>query len=104
MLVDLQPKGLTGSRAVDSLEAAGLTCNKNMIPFDPQPAEIASGLRLSSNAGSARGFGTQEFIRIGQWIGRVLDALAPNPDDNSVCEQTVRAEVGAVCADFPIYR
>jgi glycine hydroxymethyltransferase len=104
MLVDLQPKGLTGSRAVDSLEAAGLTCNKNMIPFDPQPAEIASGLRLSSNAGSARGFGTQEFICIGQWIGRVLDALAPNPDDNSVCEQTVRAEVGALCADFPIYR
>jgi glycine hydroxymethyltransferase len=104
MLVDLRPKDLTGAQAVDSLEAAGLTCNKNLIPFDPQPAEIASGLRLSSNAGSARGFGEDEFRRIGHWIGRVLDGLAQNPADNSGIEETVRAEVSALCEKFPIYR
>jgi glycine hydroxymethyltransferase len=103
MLVDLQPKGLSGALAVNSLEAAGLTCNKNLIPFDPQPAEIASGLRLSSNAGSARGFGPEEFSQTGHWIGRVLDALVQHPDDNSVCEKTVRAEISALCKRFPIY-
>jgi glycine hydroxymethyltransferase len=103
MLVDLRPKGLMGAQAVVSLEAAGLTCNKNLIPFDPQPPEIASGLRLSSNAGTTRGFGPAEFERIGQWIAKVLDGLAANPRDNTAIETQVRAEVAALCQVFPIY-
>ena len=103
LMVDLRPKGLTGTEAVNSLERAGLTSNKNVIPFDPQPPEVASGLRLSSNAGTTRGFGTTEFTRVGEWIGRVLDGLAADRPDNGVVESQVRAEVAAMCRDFPLY-
>ena len=103
MLVDLTPKGLRGDRATDSLEAAGLTCNKNTIPFDPHPPEDPSGLRLSSNAGTTRGFGVEEFRQVGAWIGEVLDGLAANPADNGAIESRVRAEVSALCQRFPIY-
>lgn len=103
MLVDLTPKGLRGDRATDSLEAAGLTCNKNTIPFDPHPPEDPSGLRLSSNAGTTRGFGVEEFRQVGAWIGEVLDGLAANPADNGAIESRVRAEVSALCRRFPIY-
>ena len=103
LLVDLRPKGLTGSEAVDSLERAGLTCNKNVVPFDPQPPEVASGLRLSTNAGTTRGFGVGEFARVGEWIGRVLDGLASRPGDNGTVEQQVRTEVLAMCRDYPLY-
>lgn len=103
MLLDLRPKGLTGQISSESLEAAGLTCNKNVIPFDPEPPEVASGLRLSSNAGTARGFGTPEFRQIGGWICAVLDGLAANPRDNTAMESRVRAEVAQLCQGFPIY-
>ena len=102
MLVDLRPLGVTGDVAVDSLERAGLTCNKNLIPFDPQPPEIASGLRLSSNAGTTRGFGEEEFARIGEWIGRVL-RLGVEARKNTKLENEVRSEVGDLCKRFPIY-
>jgi glycine hydroxymethyltransferase len=104
MLVDLTPKGVQGQRASESLEAAGLNVNKNTIPFDPRPPEDPSGLRLSSNAGTARGFGADEFRQIGRWIGRVLDGLARRPHDNGAAEHAVRAEVAAMCRRFPIYR
>jgi glycine hydroxymethyltransferase len=103
MLVDLRAKGVAGQRASESLEAAGLTCNKNVIPFDPAPPEVASGVRLSSNAGTTRGFGVAEFRRIGDWIGAVLDGLAAHPEDNSAVERAIRAEVAALCRRFPIY-
>ncbi len=104
MLVDLTAKGVYGQRASESLEAAGLNVNKNTIPFDPRPAEDPSGLRLSSNAGTARGLGTAEFAQIGRWIGRVLDGLARRPNDNGAAEHEVRGEVAALCRRFPIYR
>ena len=103
MLVDLTTKNLTGDIAVESLERAGLTCNKNLIPFDPQPAEIASGLRLSTNAGTARGFGIDEFRQVGEWIDQTLTALAQNLHDNNAVERHIRAEISALCARFPIY-
>jgi glycine hydroxymethyltransferase len=103
MLVDLSPKGIGGQRASESLEAAGLTVNKNVIPNDRRPATDPSGLRLSSNAGTARGFGQAEFRRIGQWIGRVLDGLARQANDNAETERAVRAEVADLCRRFPIY-
>jgi len=103
MLVDLRPKGLTGQPASEALEAAGLTCNKNVIPFDPQPPEVASGLRLSTNAGTARGFGAHEFRQAGRWIARVLEGLAADPDDRQSLRPVVRQKVAALCRRFPIY-
>jgi glycine hydroxymethyltransferase len=72
MLTDLTERDLTGDIAAASLERAGLAVNKNQIPFDPRPAEAPSGLRLSSNAGTTRGFTESEFTSIGLWIDRVL--------------------------------
>lgn len=103
MLVDLRPQGLTGKEASASLEMAGLTCNKNTIPGDPQPPTITSGLRLSSAAGTTRGFGLGEFEHIGYWIADVLEALASNPDDNTTTVHSVRKQVSELCHRFPIY-
>lgn len=103
MLLDLRPQGLTGKTAVTSLEAAGLTCNKNAIPGDPQPPTVTSGVRLSAAAGTTRGFGQDEFQHIGHWIADVLDGLRENPQDNDVTERTVRARVEELCRRFPIY-
>lgn len=98
MLVDLAATGVTGDVAARALEKAGLAVNKNMIPFDPRPPEAPSGLRLSSNAGTTRGFGAQEFETIGDWIAGVIRA----PYDEQSITRT-RAEVLALCRAFPIY-
>jgi glycine hydroxymethyltransferase len=103
LLVDLRPKGLTGKAAEESLGRAGLTCNKNAIPFDPEKPTITSGVRLGSPAGTTRGFGLAEFRRVGELIGDVLDGLARNRDDNSVVEAVVRSKVVDLCRRFPIY-
>ena len=104
VLVDLRPKGLTGNITEVSLEHAGITCNKNGIPFDPQPPMVTSGVRLGTPAGTTRGFGNNEFVQIGHMIGNVLDGLAENPDDNSAVEARVRQEVRSLCRAFPIYK
>jgi glycine hydroxymethyltransferase len=103
VLVDLTPKGLTGKAAEHSMELAGMTCNKNGIPFDPLPPTKTSGVRLGSPAATTRGFGVAEFKQIGTMIADVLDALVQNPDDNSAAEQAARAKVLELCARFPIY-
>jgi glycine hydroxymethyltransferase len=103
MLVDLRPKGLTGKEAEASLERAGITCNKNGIPFDPEKPMITSGVRLGSPAATTRGFGVEEFNVVGDLIVEVLDGLAASNGDNSVVEARVRERVGALCAGFPIY-
>jgi len=103
MLVDLRPKKLTGKAAEASLERAGITCNKNGIPFDPEKPMVTSGIRLGSPAATSRGFGKEEFVLVGNLIGDVLDGLAANPDDNSAAEATVRAKVSELCKRFPIY-
>jgi glycine hydroxymethyltransferase len=102
MLVDLTPKGVTGAEAEVALERAGITTNKNGIPFDPLPPVQTSGLRVGSPAGTTRGFGPAEFRQIGTWIGEVLDGLKSG-DDNSAVEQKVRGEVLALTKRFPIY-
>ena len=104
LLVDLRPKGLTGDITEVSLEHAGITCNKNGIPFDPQPPMVTSGVRLGTPAGTTRGFGHEEFIQIGHLIGDVFDGLAANPSDNSKVEAEVREKVRALCQAFPIYQ
>ena len=103
MLVDLRPKGLTGKAAEASLERAGITCNKNAIPFDPEKPFVTSGVRLGTPAGTTRGFGAEEWRSIGGWIGEVLDGLKASIDDNSKAEASVRARVEDLCRRFPIY-
>lgn len=103
LLVDLRPKGLTGNIAEESLDRAGITCNKNGVPFDPEKPMVTSGIRLGTPAGTTRGFGTEEFIAIGEMITEVLDALANNRNDNSAAEKRVRARVQELCERFPIY-
>ena len=103
VLVDLRPKGLTGDITTDSLEAAGITCNKNGVPFDPEKPTVTSGVRLGTPAGTTRGFGETEFHQIGHLIGDVLDGLASSRNDNSDVEAQVRAKVLDLCKAFPIY-
>jgi glycine hydroxymethyltransferase len=103
VLVDLRPKALTGKAAEASLEAAGMTCNKNSIPFDPEKPTITSGVRLGVPAATTRGFGSIEFRQVGKMIVEVLDGLASGANDNSAVESKVREHVGQLCARFPIY-
>jgi glycine hydroxymethyltransferase len=103
MLVDLRPLGLTGRDAEKSLERAGITCNKNGIPFDPQKPTVTSGIRLGSSAATTRGLGREEFRAIGRWIVETLSGLARGPVDNGATEVRVREEVSELCARFPIY-
>jgi glycine hydroxymethyltransferase len=103
LLVDLRSLGLTGRDAEQALERAGITCNKNGIPFDPQKPTVTSGIRLGSPAATTRGFDRPEFIQIGRWIGEVLRALANRPGGDGAVEAQVRGEVMALCARFPIY-
>jgi len=104
MLVDLRPKGLKGNDTELSLERAGMTCNKNAIPFDPEKPAVTSGIRLGSPAATTRGFGTEDFRQIGEMIGDVLEGLAAHPADNGSAEQDARAKVEALCKKFPIYQ
>lgn len=104
MLVDLRPKGLKGNKTEESLERAGITCNKNGIPFDTEKPMVTSGIRLGTPAGTSRGFGIKEFTQIGHWIGDVLDGLAANGEDNSRVEQEVLAKVQDLCKKFPLYQ
>ena len=103
MLVDLRPLGLTGRDAEISLERAGITCNKNGIPFDPHKPTVTSGIRLGSPAATTRGFGPDEFHTVGRYIVEVLRALAQGPADNGAIEARVREQVRDLCVRFPIY-
>ena len=102
VLVDLRPKGLTGKAAEAALDAAGITCNKNAIPFDPEKPFVTSGIRLGSAALTTRGFGPEDFEQVATLIGRILDAAASGEVPAAVTE-SVRREVSGLCARFPIY-
>ena len=103
-LVDLRPLGVTGKDADEALERAGITCNKNGIPFDPLPPLKTSGIRIGTPAGTTRGFGPNEFMQIGDMIADVLEGLR---DKGETGDQTVEADVKkrveALCDRFPIY-
>jgi glycine hydroxymethyltransferase len=104
MLVDLRPKKLTGKVAEAGLEQAGITCNKNGIPFDPEKPTITSGVRLGSPAATTRGFGKDEFRSVGAMIGDALDGLAQSPEQGTKVAALVRRRVTELCDRFPIYR
>ncbi len=103
LLVDLRPKGLTGDVAEDCLERAGITCNKNGIPFDPEKPTVTSGVRLGGPAATSRGFGKAEFKYVGELIIETLNGLSAAPDDNAAIEASVRGRVKDLCERFPIY-
>src|SRR5213595_3720097 len=104
-LVDLRPLGLTGKDADESLEHAGITCNKNGVPFDPLPPVQTSGIRVGSPAGTTRGFGEREFRDIADMVADVLDGLvASGSENNDATERAVNERVRELCARFPIYQ
>ena len=103
MLVDLRPYKVTGKDAETSLCRANITCNKNGIPFDTAKPTITSGIRLGSQAATTRGFGLNEFKKVGELITKVIQGLSKNADDNSKAETEVRNEVLKLCSNFPIY-
>jgi glycine hydroxymethyltransferase len=98
MLVDVFSKGLTGKVAEAALGKAGITVNKNAIPFDRNPPMVASGVRVGTPAVTSRGMGEPEMDTIAELIARALGA----PDDDGVLA-AVRAEVEALCRRFPLY-
>ena len=103
-LIDLTPLGVTGRDADEALERAGITCNKNGIPFDPLPPVKTSGIRVGTPAGTTRGFGPAEFREIGNMVADVLDGLARcGEQGDAQVEQNVRQRVEALCDRFPIY-
>jgi len=98
MLVDVFSKKITGKDAEKALERAGITVNKNAIPFDVNPPMTASGIRVGTPAVSTRGMKEPEMKRIGHWIAEVLNHL---PDES--VQRRVRAEVEKLTEQFPLY-
>jgi glycine hydroxymethyltransferase len=97
MLIDLSSKGLTGKEAEHLLEEAGLTVNKNAIPFDTQPRFVTSGIRIGTPSVTTRGLKEPEMVKIADWINRVLTSRTP-----AVIAQ-VRQEVRDLCEELPLY-
>ena len=102
-LVSLISKNVTGKQAEDSMERAGLTCNKNTVPNDPASPFVTSGIRLGTPAGTSRGFKEEDFVTIGKLITTVVEGLQSNPDNNSKNEEIVLSQVHDLCKKHPIY-
>ena len=102
VLLSLKDKNITGSSAEIALENAGLTCNKNGIPFDPLPPTITSGIRFGTAAATTRGFKVEEFELVGNYIADVLDKFVNNSSSEKQ-EQMTYNKVKELCKKFPIY-
>jgi glycine hydroxymethyltransferase len=98
ILVDVHSRGLTGSAAQPAFDRAGITINKNSIPFDPLPPMKAGGVRMGTPAVTTRGMREPEMDKIAGWIAEILSNLG-----DAATEQRVRAEVAALAAQFPLY-
>lgn len=98
ILVDLRNKNLTGKIAEESLDKAGITVNKNMVPFDTESPFVTSGIRLGSPALTTRDFKEQQFSD----VVKLIDTVLQNPNNESTLE-TVKQEVQAICKEFPLY-
>ena len=103
ILCDLRPLNITGKISEESLDRAGITCNKNAVPYDTQKPFITSGLRIGTPAVTTRGFKEKEMLKIGQLIGKILKSIAKNPDDLASVEEEVKKEVITLCKEFPLY-
>ena len=98
MLIDLRSRKLTGKVLEHALNEAGLTVNKNAVPFDTEKPTITSGIRIGTPAVTTRGFGEPEMKRIAEWIDRISRDVK-----NESLIKTIRAEVRELCAKFPVY-
>jgi len=96
-VVDMTPVDVTGKAAEAALDKAGITVNKNAIPFDPRPPMVASGLRFGTPAVTSRGFGPAEMQHIARWVGQILRDVT-----NETLQAKVAAEVRDLCAAFPV--
>ena len=103
VLVDLRSKNVTGKDAEESLERAGMTCNKNGVANDPNPPTITSGIRLGSPAATTRGFKEEEFKFIGEKISTIINNLSVSNSDISMLESSINKEVLDLCSKYPIY-
>ncbi len=98
ILVDLTGHGLTGAEAEQALEKAGITVNKNAIPFDPLPPKVTSGIRIGTPAVTTRGLREKEIEEVGEWIVSVL-----NNHQNDALLKEIRKKVAKLCQEFPLY-
>ena len=98
LLIDLTNKGVTGKQAENSLGEAGITVNKNMVPFDERSPFVTSGIRIGTPAATTRGMKETEMKKIAELINKVID----NIDDNKVL-QDVKENIKKLCSEFPLY-
>jgi glycine hydroxymethyltransferase len=98
MLIDLRNKGVTGKQAEIALDSAGITCNKNAVPYDTQPPLVTSGIRLGAAAMTSRGFKEEDMKQIAEFIDRVISQCG----DSSIVEK-VKSDVKEYCSKFPLY-
>jgi glycine hydroxymethyltransferase len=98
MLIDLRNKGVTGKQAEIALDSAGITCNKNAVPYDTQPPLVTSGIRLGAAAMTSRGFKEEDMKQIAEFIDRVISQCG----DASIAEK-VKSDVKEYCSKFPLY-
>ncbi|MBN1902508.1 serine hydroxymethyltransferase, partial [Candidatus Sumerlaeota bacterium] len=99
ILVDLTAFGISGKQAEQALEEAGITVNKNMIPFDTRKPMEASGIRIGTPALTTRGMKEEEMKTIGGWIARILE----NPDDAHL-KNDIRNQIAELCSHFPLHK
>ena len=101
--LDLTPKNVTGDKAEKILENVGIACNKNAIPYDPNPPKITSGLRFGTAAATSRGFSETDFSEIGDMISEVLDNIHQNEDNQKQFISSMKDRVINMCKKYPIY-
>ena len=101
--LDLTPKNITGDKAEKILEEVGIACNKNAIPYDPNPPKITSGLGFGTAAATSRGFNQSDFKEIGNMISEVLDSINQNEDNQKKFINSMKNKVINMCSKYPIY-
>ena len=101
--LDLTPKSLTGDKAEKILEEVGLACNKNAIPYDPNPPKITSGLRFGTAAATSRGFNEVDFEKVGDMISDMLDSLLLKDEEKKDVFEKTRGKILEMCKKYPIY-
>ena len=101
--LDLTPKNVTGDKAEKILEDVGIACNKNAIPYDPNPPKITSGLRFGTAAATSRGFNENDFREIGNMISEVLDNIHQTEDNQNQFISSMKSKVIDMCKKYPIY-
>ena len=101
--LDLTPKNLTGDKAEKLLEDVGIACNKNAIPYDPNPPKITSGLRFGTPAATSRGFNIDDFYKVGNMIADILDCLLLSDNERKEICMSTNKKVLEMCSNYPIY-